>query len=232
MPPAAIKILGLLLSGMLFSNSCYSSSLETHEVITPQFDQIETNVVGSFHIKQSNNTIVSVNCEPKVYRLLSFKVSDKTLSISARKSFSSQEPIEFVIQSNSIRRLTANAPADITMEKISGDELVVNILGASDVSLKDVSLRSLFVNLEGSGSVLASGRTINQTIESNGSASFQAEDLKSDNSSIRVVGAGEAALNVHSKLSVSIDGSATVTYSGNPQVSKTINGSGTIEKVD
>jgi hypothetical protein len=74
------------------------------------------------------------------------------------------------------------------------------------------------------------GTVTDQTITISGAGDYQAGNLKSQNTTMIINGAGKGTLNVSSILNATINGTGEITYRGNPQVNRQINGAGTVRQ--
>ena len=75
-----------------------------------------------------------------------------------------------------------------------------------------------------------SGTVDSQVVTVNGSGDYDGENLQSRTAKIAVDGAGDAVVRVSSGLDVTIRGVGSVEYIGNPQVSQSIQGAGSVEQ--
>ena len=77
----------------------------------------------------------------------------------------------------------------------------------------------------------ATGKADSQDIDISGSGSYEALDLESKEAEIDLGGSGKASVNVLDDLDVTISGSGSVQYRGNPTVIQDIRGSGEVRKL-
>jgi len=105
----------------------------------------------------------------------------------------------------------------------------VRLEGSGDIRLFNVSEKLLSLIIEGSGDIQAEGRVTTLQAEIRGSGELNLGDLKTQNSNVVISGAGDAEISVSRKLSVTIDGSGDVVYSGSPEkVELEISGAGEV----
>ncbi len=74
------------------------------------------------------------------------------------------------------------------------------------------------------------GKADEQEINILGSGTYQAQNLRSKESTIDVAGAGSAVVNVSEELDAEISGVGSVEYIGDPTVKQDVNGAGQVSK--
>lgn len=106
----------------------------------------------------------------------------------------------------------------------------VQISGAGNFNLRDVSGDKLDIALQGAGQLQANGsiRQLNARID--GAGSVDLSKLVATEAQVSVNGAGKLELQVTGTLTAEVNGVGSVTYSGNPQkVVPSVNGVGSIK---
>jgi hypothetical protein len=103
--------------------------------------------------------------------------------------------------------------ADVKIEELITDRLVVDAAGAADIDIKNGSARQAEYSFSGAGDLNAYG-------------------LKSEEVSAEVSGAGDMKLTVNHTLSASISGLGSIHYKGHPTVNKDVSGIGTISEAN
>jgi hypothetical protein len=108
----------------------------------------------------------------------------------------------------------------------------IRVQGSSDLQLGRIAADELAVEINGSGSVGASGTVgdLSATIEGSGDADLG--DLAARTARVSIAGSGDAEINVKDQLDVSVQGSGDVSYRGNPRVSQHVEGSGDVRAED
>jgi len=111
--------------------------------------------------------------------------------------------------------------------EVDAHEVDMNISGSGDINLKTVCER-LYSNISGSGDVRLTGTTNYAEFSTSGSGDVQAYNFSIKTCKIKIIGSGDAKLNVSEELDISITGSGDVHYIGSPALSVNITGSGDI----
>lgn len=111
---------------------------------------------------------------------------------------------------------------------VVGDDVAVRVAGSGDVDLSDLEARSVQVVVDGSGDVRLEGRTQYGAVSVDGSGEVRADDLETDDADVTVRGSGGVELHVTGDLRVLVEGSGTVSHTGDPVVVSEVRGSGEV----
>lgn len=216
-----MKIFAFLLT-MLFAS--YAVAQEDREtVVGSGVAKTETRSVDDFHQVQINGSAkleivigetqqLELTTDDNLIELVTTEVVEGKLIIGFKPntSVSTELGLKVQLQANELTHLSVNGATDATVENASGSEFTLGV--------------------NGSGSVTASGKVENVTIQVSGSAQMDLENLESQDVKIKMAGSGTVLTNVSSSLLVTIAGSGSVQYVGEPKVLKSIAGSGEVTK--
>lgn len=118
----------------------------------------------------------------------------------------------------------------ITIEQLEASErLDLSVRGTTTVTISNLVAPVAAFDLYGTGSTTVSGAVDTQEVTILDTATYQGENLESSEAEVQVEGAGEATLWVQERLDISLPGSGTVRYYGNPTMTEDVTGSGTVE---
>jgi Putative auto-transporter adhesin, head GIN domain len=106
----------------------------------------------------------------------------------------------------------------------------VRIGGSGKVVLRDLHGPRLATTIQGSGEVRAGGQVERLRSRIDGSGTLRPAALRAGNAAVAISGSGSADLRSTERLHAEIDGSANVTYAGEPAITEDISGSGRIER--
>ena len=114
---------------------------------------------------------------------------------------------------------------DITLENLKR----MSVSGAVHAGIDGVEGASLKIEIDGSSTVVASGKTQSLAVTIGGTGNLQAGDLVADSAMLSINGVGEARVHVTGHLSADITGVGNIYYSGNPEkVDRSITGVGSV----
>jgi hypothetical protein len=106
----------------------------------------------------------------------------------------------------------------------------VRIDGSGEVALRDLTGPRLETSIYGSGEVRADGTVERLRSRVDGSGSLRLAALRADDAAVAISGSGSADIGATDRLDAEIDGSADVTYGGDPAITEDVSGSGRIER--
>jgi hypothetical protein len=106
----------------------------------------------------------------------------------------------------------------------------VRIDGSAKVVLRDLHGQRFGASIHGSGEVRAGGQVERLRTRVDGSGTLRLAALRAGDAAVAIFGSGSADLGATERLHAQIDGSANVTYAGEPAIVENISGSGRIER--
>lgn len=156
---------------------------------------------------------VAVKINANLFPYIDSSVKSKTLTIQTKKGYTlrPQGIPEVDIVVPSLKQLNLSGSNNVTLKAFSGDSLELNFSGSNQLVAQGV-VNTLYMGLSGNTSIDALNLTANKVeMDSTGNAKI--------------------SLDVKNTLKVAISGNGVVTYFGNPSITQTINGSGTVSKL-
>lgn len=178
-----------------------------------RFSALEVQMAADVKIVQVSKPSVTVIADDNLQPIMSTEVIGETLHLTAKQSFATNTNITFVVSVPVIERIAIKGSGEMFLENVTKDDLQLSI--------------------EGSGSVGGIGtvESFNATIH--GSGDLLLERLQSQHCSVTINGSGDAAVHAGESLTATINGSGSVTYSGQPnKVEPKVNGSGDIRPLE
>lgn len=178
------------------------------------FSKLSVDIAANIEFIASNRYQVEVTGDENIVPLITSTVSNGTLLIESRGSFSTQNILHIkVYGSPALNGLIANGSSDIKL-----------------VGLKGLTLK---IDLDGAGDLTAQGSMQNLELIIDGSTSVNMRELQADNVTLSIGGSADAIVTANNILNVTIDGAGDVVYYGNPEViNQEIDGAGDITAGD
>lgn len=181
---------------------------------------------------------------------------DGSLIVTSSNTLSVGESFKIIIDGSSETSLTIDSTRSVSLE-IDGsgsidldgatcDELNIKSDGSAafdcvglaakkvkidadgSCSIKCHVTEEISIGLKGSGEIEAQGQATRQDIMIDGSGKVFNFDLLADDTNVEIEGSGKIEVDCVNTLDVRIEGSGTVCYRGNPILTNTIDGSGSI----
>ena len=174
------------------------------------FSEIALSAIGEVHVERSDKDSLTVEAEDNVLPLLETTVKDGKLTLSPKNN-SSISPTKPIVYRITARQLDA-----------------VSISGSGSMNATNVHAKTFSIAVSGSGKVNASGKADSLKIGISGSAAADTSNLPVASARISVSGSGKVVVNAKETLDVSVVGSGSIDYLGNPKIQKRITGAGRV----
>jgi hypothetical protein len=235
MKRANIVIITILL-GVLGLSSC-----NTYEVIDGSgivqtefrrmayFNRIELLFPAEVIIRQGTTKDIEITAESNIIDLVYSRVSGNTLILDDNGRLRSSHNVKIYVQVPDVNSIFVSGSGRVISDnKIFSKNINLRLSGSGliDVAL-DVK-NDLVADLSGSGLIFMEGHTYNGIYDVSGTGKIESFGMHADNSAIIISGSGRCETTALSNLDVSILGSGSVWFRGNPRISQRISGSGKI----
>jgi hypothetical protein len=177
------------------------------------FTTVELDGDGKLVLEQTGTESLTITADDNLMQYLTSEVQDGKLKLGTKRGVNVNPSGELIYK--------------VTARKVDG----IVAAGSGSVQAKGIMTESLKTTIAGSGDCTITGQADQHEILIAGSGKVDAPDLKSKNVTISIAGSGDAVLAASEKLEVSILGSGSVEYIGDPVVTTKANlGSGTVKK--
>ncbi len=217
------------------------SSLFAQEVRSvSSFKEISSG--GSFDIKiikSSKNEVKIEGADADLLAKLETEVKDNDLKIGIKRgmdwrSNNSSKVTITVYHTDRLEDLSIAGSGSMEWDgELYSSELEISVAGSGKVCGK-IAVSDLDVSIAGSGKVCLNGAATKQEVSIAGSGDYAAENLKTQETVIKISGSGDAEIYVTKTLEAKISGSGDVHYTtgGNELTSKIVkvSGSGKVKK--
>ena len=216
-------------------NVVYDANAEVRPVAA--FNGIDVSGSVSLYISQGTETGVAVSAQEEKYNSkIKTEVKDGILHISVDggmwNGFSlTNKKLKAYVSVITLKQLhVAGASNVVFTGKITGDDLAMVILGASDIK-GPVQLKNLTINISGASVVRLTGNAETATISANGAAKINGFDLQVDKGKFNLSGASHITISVNKELTANASGGSSIQYRGDAlATSINTNGGATIQK--
>lgn len=204
----------------------------TRQLNFGSFKKLE--VSGDFDVKliPSNQHRVVVTADENILPLIKIDEDGQTLRIRYKNNTSirTKGDVKVVVYMETLKDIElAGSGKVVTAGRFMNDDRMdFTIAGSGNLDL-EVQSPEMEVSIGGSGTAALSGKTRNLEVSIGGSGDYKGEQMMSENTTVSIGGSGTAKVHASIKLEANIAGSGDVYYTGNPQVSKAVAGSGRVE---
>lgn len=207
------------------------AATETRSVA--DFDEVVFAVAGEVSIEQGPRETLTLEAEPAVLRKITTEIQGRRLLIGlAPGRIETQQPIRMKLGVRTLRGFESRTAGAISIGPLRGDALSLVLAGGGSIRLDRLeNARTLDVRITGAGDVaVGGGKVVAQQLAITGMGSYAAPKLASERAEVAIDGNGEVQLAASTTLAVRIGGVGHVRYHGDPEVTRSIRGIGSIEK--
>ncbi len=232
----------LLVSGLLLQ-ACYVGSTnvvrgdgqvlaKTHRL--ENFRHIDIQGMFDIQVSRGDDTSVVLETDENLHELTSIEVRDNTLFIWTEKDVVIRPTkMELKITFAQLDEIHIGGACKLhAAETLIADRLQLQVSGAADIDL-DLNVTDLITSISGAANIQLAGIASSHHISLSGASNMRAESLRTEQTNIRVSGAGSAHVFATEKLHASLSGVGNIRYYGNPrQVTTDKSGLGSIRSAN
>jgi hypothetical protein len=217
-----MKNFSIFAAGLIFLSSCNvitgNGNIRTENRNTGNFQAVKTS--GSIDIEITNGSAYSVSVEDddNVLPYIVTEMSNGTLNIHYQDATSiNNDHAKVYITAPSLDKLSSSGSADIIIKDPlkNAQGIEMNVSGSGSIK-GEVDAPSVSVDITGSGNVDLKGRTKDFECTVTGSGDVNCGGLQSENTTVKIMGSGNAHVFASVHLSASSFGSGDIYYGGNP----------------
>lgn len=231
------RLFTFLLAGILLP--VISSAQKTVVYETGGFTGITVRNQAKVILRQAAAFSVSARADDELISKLVVEVRDEKLIIrfpvkSLFETIRYRGELVVTISMPVIKELNVAGPGSITGDgPVSSPYLQCYVSGTGSMLLDNLSAEKITAGLYGSGNLRLAGESLVSELKVvvSGSGKVNSTGLKTSSANITVSGSGSCEVLAQDKLTCRIAGSGRILYAGNPEVSSTIVGSGTVTEI-
>lgn len=214
---------------------CYNGNgnIITEQRQTGSFDEIELSMAADVYITQSSSYSVSVTASENLMSVIKTDIHGNTLCIETKsnKCIKHNEEIDIYVTMPDIHKIKLSGSGNINCTSaLNVNEIALNISGSGNIQLDSLTAENCDMTISGSGNIdlngLGSGSK--QKINISGSGGVNSLNHAFSDVDITISGSGSASVWATNNLKTNISGSGDVFYKGNPIISSSNSGSGTV----
>lgn len=211
---------------LLTAASC-AAGLEPCFDADEPIDRIHIRGPATLEIRQGGSPHVAVTAIDSVLADVAMDVSDGTLFIEVADENLEVDDVRVDITTNALHGIYSEHAVRVVASGLTAGDLLIRARGTgSDYRLVGLSVRQFTVDVRGALNAVVAGRADRQNVEIAGAGSYDAGELSTAMTDLRLSGANSSEVWVTDRLDVEMRGSGSVAYRGNPEVTKYIHGWG------
>jgi hypothetical protein len=245
---SAVAVVLALLAMMAFAGCVvvsftdYNSEMETGRgpMVEKRFEtapytevEIDANLAVVYSKEPSDAVVVEI--QENLAEFLNVEVRDGVLTVSAERTFmvtnAGDMPILYVFAPELVCLRAGGAFEFRGGDVVSGERFTLYAAGSADINM-DLDVRTLELRLSGASRARLSGAAEEARIQASGACELNALDLETVRAVVDINGAGSAAISCSETLDASLSGVASLKYRGEPVMTTSIQGAGSIQAAE
>lgn len=215
-----LLIVSFLVSGILLAQKTINDPNAEPRNLSG-FKSIKISNAFDVYISQGNEDAVAVSASKAEYReKIITRVENGVLTIrfdNDKKLFNwntDRVKLKAYISVKDLEKLTVNGACDVFIEDgIKGDDLAMNVSGASSIKAK-LEVDKLSISLSGASDMTLTGKATNVKLDVNGASNFKSLDLTTDYCDASASGASSISVTVNKELNAKASGASDVRFKG------------------
>lgn len=227
----------ILITTLVISCDPFFNCLEGDGVL-----QKETRVVSKFYgventtsfdvdVDYDSITSVTVFADENLLPYIRTYVNGGTLVVSTEgnRCIKNNTPVSIKITMPLIEMIDLSGSGNITANNFKSSSLDVTNSGSGNIDMTNFIISDLLnLDLSGSGTIIVDGKSSRAKYNLSGSGDIIADDMLTGDCSVSSSGSGDVRCFAYDTLEVFLSGSGDVIYSGSPQVTTHVTGSGRV----
>ena len=213
-----------------------SGNVTTQERAITGFSAVQSSGFFDVYLSSGASQSVRVEADDNLHSYIETRVNGSELEIDTKEGYriDTDKDIKIFITSPEFNKVHLSGSGNIiSQNRITGnDKIDLSVSGSGNIKV-DLHAPSVDAQMSGSGDINLSGEAKKFEGSLSGSGNIRAMDLKTEETSIRISGSGNADVYASTKLDVRVTGSGDVRYKGGvQQVTSNITGSGSVKKME
>ena len=174
------------------------------------FTSISTEGAYEIDFEAQKPLSMEIEADDNILPLVTTEVSNGVLRIRSKTGFSTNQPIKLKITAPNLEGLSASGAGKIEVSGLQNERFELDSSGAPTIKI--------------------SGETKALEIDANGAGKIDAHKLRAQTADVESNGVAKVEVFASKELKASVSGPSQVVYSGDPKVTKSVNGPGSVEK--
>jgi hypothetical protein len=205
----------------------------TKEINLQNYTGIRFDVPGKLIYRQTSDSVpyFQIITDENIFSLLDIEITGTSLKISSKANL---RPSKLIVYTNSanLNEIKIHNAGEVYLKgTVKSDRMTINITGKCDLSTDSLYCEETRVDISGFARVWLHGTSTKASYSLSGMGKIHAYDYLVRNAGCKLSGTGSFEINVTEKLTAKISGMGKIRYIGNPDVSRNINGMGSVKRI-
>jgi len=196
-----------------------------------EFDELQLSGEGRVEFGTGTEGSIQIEIDDNLLEYIETDVDDGRLVIKTRSSvdIDPRTDIVYRVGCPAMQMVLLNGAGMIDLAAcVSDSGSTIELAGAGTVFARGIDTERLAVEMPGAGQIVLSGRAAELDVVLSGAGEIEAGELAARTVTVVTSGAGTTTVRASDELDVTLSGSGSVHYFGEPRVTSTITGAGTV----
>ncbi|MBJ7313143.1 head GIN domain-containing protein [Rugamonas sp. CCM 8940] len=182
------------------------------------FNAMALSTGGNVEIRLGNSESVTIEADDNILPLIETVVENGTLRIRPLQKAQHLDirNLKLVVQARSLERVSMAGSGTINADRLQGEKLQFDVGGSGSINVAKLNSEAVTISIGGSGSMKAGGNTERLQVSIGGSGTVHTGQLAVRDAVINIGGSGQATVSAQKSLSLSVAGSGSIGYYGDP----------------
>jgi hypothetical protein len=213
-----------------------NGNIRTEDRTVSDFRNVKAGGAYKLYIAQGDQYSVKLEGDENLLQYVEVAKEGNWVDIRTRSGYNldPSNELNVYITAPVYSRIEASGASDILGKTLirNDEDLEMHVSGAGDIRM-EVNAPRLQASISGSGNIDLKGEAKDVRLDLTGAGDAHCYDLKSENTTVDISGAGSAQVYASVKLDVHASGAGSVSYKGNAtNVSQHVSGAGSVSKAD
>jgi len=227
-----IILLAIALSGLIACKKGVTGAgpLVSQGRVITDFKTIELQMYGDVYYTNAPTRKLEIVAQQNILDILETVITDHKLGIRFKhgNDYRESDQIRINVSGPDVNNLVTTTAGSITViNGIYSDNVVLRVYGSGDIKLNSVHASTIDAINSGSGSIKSvTGSVLVENLKSSGSGDIDLARVESKDVKAIVSGSGDIKVRATDQLHATINGSGSIYFSGFPDVSSHVSGTG------
>jgi len=232
-----ISIIFIFISAIFTLSSCVNciepkGEMKNRSLKLNNFTKIDIEIPANIKLITGDSASIKISAPESILAQILPIVKRNRLNLEGNICNVTNDQINIEITVPILTKLRIKGSAIVFSEMpIRTDKLDMEIDGSGNITL-NIFANIIGAEILGSGVIIVNGTCKELDVDINGSGNFKGLGLNTYEATVKSSGSGNASIVALNKLKATVAGSGEIRYSGEPELSVNITGSGKITKIN
>lgn len=222
------------LAAFLASLALAGSAADTRESRPVSgFHALSMGASADVEVIQDGTESLSIEGSPEALSKIETVVREGTLEFRYKRDsrIRNAERVRAVVHARDMDAIAISGSGNLKSAALEADALKLSISGSGDMDIGRVTAKQASLSISGSGHIDAAGTAEALKARISGSGTIRTPKLETQRAEVNIAGSGDVTVWAKRELATAISGVGKVRYYGDPAITRSVRGVGSVERV-